>query len=328
MRMPVAGWGRYVKRCLTSGAAALAGIGGLPPGEAVAESAAKSAALAVTASPSAANRSLSSGPAACVPELSDGARQQSVRTWRRPGQPVVEAERLPLDASHLVEWQHLNPFDIRHLRDEPGDAADIRRIVRQARNQHIAHPHRLAQGGEALREGNRGSHAAAGDQPPAPRNPDVSSAVCTPIPRAPRKILRVNSICASGSPPEMVSPPFIARNAGAKAAAWRVALVNPIAAAVDLPIHARLAGGSRSGKPHTGESQPGGLWPCALPANLSLAVASVRRQILALAVCGLVWPARPQASPPSRRWHPRLQTRQHGANSVSCSLAAPRCFSR
>ena len=44
----------------------------------------------------------------------------------------------------------------------------------------------------------------------APRKPEVSIAVWTPIALAPRSSVRTYGACSSGSPPESVSPPPVA----------------------------------------------------------------------------------------------------------------------
>ena len=51
-----------------------------------------------------------------------------------------------------MERQDLDPLDVAHRRDEPGDALDIGGIVGQARDQHEPHPDRLAEGRQPLGE--------------------------------------------------------------------------------------------------------------------------------------------------------------------------------
>src|SRR5262249_12666966 len=61
----------------------------------------------------------------------------------RFGKAIFLPERLPLEAAHLMEWQHLDPFNIRHRRNELRDLLDVPGSIRQAGNQHEAHPDRL-----------------------------------------------------------------------------------------------------------------------------------------------------------------------------------------
>ena len=63
---------------------------------------------------------------------------------------VVEAHRLPLEFTHLMERLHLDPFDVLHGCDESGDTIDVRGIVGFAGNQREANPNRLGERGKPL----------------------------------------------------------------------------------------------------------------------------------------------------------------------------------
>ena len=73
---------------------------------------------------------------------------------------VFETDRLPLERTHLMEWLHLDPLDVFHRRNEPGNAVNVRRIVGCARHQREADPDRLGQRSQALREAQRRATAA------------------------------------------------------------------------------------------------------------------------------------------------------------------------
>src|ERR1700757_2286510 len=58
---------------------------------------------------------------------------------------VVEADRLPLERTHLVEWLHFHPLDVLHGRDKFCDAVDVGGVVGLAGYQREANPDRLSQ---------------------------------------------------------------------------------------------------------------------------------------------------------------------------------------
>ena len=61
-----------------------------------------------------------------------------------------------------MERLHLDPLDVLHGRDKPGDPLDIGGIVGQARHQREAHPYRLAHRGQPLGKTQRRSQIAPG----------------------------------------------------------------------------------------------------------------------------------------------------------------------
>src|SRR6266403_2693588 len=75
-----------------------------------------------------------------VTELSDDSVHHVPAGWRRIEVLVFEANRLPLERSHLVERLHLHPLDVLHGRDKSRDTVDVRRIVGRARHQREADP--------------------------------------------------------------------------------------------------------------------------------------------------------------------------------------------
>src|SRR4029079_2886392 len=77
----------------------------------------------------------SADPASCGTELCDHALGQFRRRRGRVGAFVLELHRFPLESTHLVERLHLYPFDVPHGRDKFGDAFDVFRVVRPARNE-------------------------------------------------------------------------------------------------------------------------------------------------------------------------------------------------
>ena len=83
--------------------------------------------------------------AAGIAELSSTRATSSGEGAERVGKLVVEAHGFPLECAHLMERQDLDPFDIFHRRDEPGDALDIGGIVGEAGHQHEADPDRLSE---------------------------------------------------------------------------------------------------------------------------------------------------------------------------------------
>src|SRR5260370_29067116 len=78
-----------------------------------------------------------------VTELSDDSVHQVPARWRRIEVLVFEANRLPLERSHLVERLHLHPLHVLHGRDKSCDTVDVRRIVGRAWHQREAGPDRL-----------------------------------------------------------------------------------------------------------------------------------------------------------------------------------------
>ena len=116
----------------------------------------------------------SAGAAARGTELFEHATRSSSGVGaRRVGVLVVELHRLPFERAELMERLHLDPLDILHRRDEPGDLLDIGGIVGEARHQREAHPHGLADRGEPLGEAQRRRQVAAGR--PCDRFPDPRS---------------------------------------------------------------------------------------------------------------------------------------------------------
>src|SRR5260370_2009917 len=67
-----------------------------------------------------------------VTELSDDSVHQVPARWRRIEVLVFEANRLPLERSHLVERLHLHPLPVLHRRHKSPPTFDVRRTVRRA----------------------------------------------------------------------------------------------------------------------------------------------------------------------------------------------------
>src|SRR6187399_3359352 len=85
----------------------------------------------------------SAHPAACRAELPDHPIHQLPAGRRSIEKLVVEPDRLPLEGAHLVERLHLDPFDVLHRRNEPGDALDVGGIVGLSGDKREADPRRL-----------------------------------------------------------------------------------------------------------------------------------------------------------------------------------------
>src|SRR3954453_18081342 len=80
---------------------------------------------------------------ACGSELSYDPTHQISAGWRSVEVLVFQTHRLPLELAHLMEWLHLDPFDIFHGRDEPSDALNIRRIIGGVGHEGESDPYRL-----------------------------------------------------------------------------------------------------------------------------------------------------------------------------------------
>ena len=55
---------------------------------------------------------------------------------------IADAERVPFEAAHLMEGQHLDALHDAELRRELRNLRDVGRIIREPRDQHEAHPYR------------------------------------------------------------------------------------------------------------------------------------------------------------------------------------------
>src|SRR4029077_10363990 len=53
---------------------------------------------------------------------------------------VIKLHRLPFERAKLMERLHLDPLDILHRGDEPGDLIDVGGIIGESRHQREAHP--------------------------------------------------------------------------------------------------------------------------------------------------------------------------------------------
>src|SRR6185312_9733441 len=75
----------------------------------------------------------------------------------------VEAHRLPLERTELVERLYLDPLAVLLRGDKPGNSFDVLRVVRQPRHEREAHPHRLSRFCQTLGKTKGWSQIAAGD---------------------------------------------------------------------------------------------------------------------------------------------------------------------
>src|SRR5437879_10085188 len=89
---------------------------------------------------------------ACSAELFDHPPDEFRRSWRSIDMLVVKLHRLPLKLAELMEWLDLDPLDVLHGGDKPGNLLDIGGIVGQTGHQREAHPCRLAHRSQSLRE--------------------------------------------------------------------------------------------------------------------------------------------------------------------------------
>src|SRR5262249_4756964 len=81
-----------------------------------------------------------------------GLLQRLLGGWLRVLQGVTNTEGLPLEAAHLVEGQHLDTLHVAELSRKGCDLSDVVQVIRQARNQHEAHPDGEIAGSEAPRQ--------------------------------------------------------------------------------------------------------------------------------------------------------------------------------
>src|SRR3954453_7665195 len=80
---------------------------------------------------------------ACGSELSYDPTHQISAGWGCVEVLVFETHRLPLELAHLMEWLHLDPFDIFHGGNKSRDTVNVRRIVGRSWHQRESHPYRF-----------------------------------------------------------------------------------------------------------------------------------------------------------------------------------------
>jgi hypothetical protein len=81
------------------------------------------------------------------------------------GAGVGQAQRGVLGRAELMEWQHVDLFDVTERGREFRQRADVGEVVGPVWNEDEAHPDRLAASGEPAGEGERRRYATAGYPP-------------------------------------------------------------------------------------------------------------------------------------------------------------------